>query len=1255
MTTPESMQDPVAENNGHHDYSESISDFLSDIDGLDDLDLSGIFNSKSSLAEEEPATEDLFAPNDSVAHIPVAQDLAVDNTALQDLVANIEQEPKAHVEMKSKAIGFETEAEPISTEVAQDLDSTNVKAEAANVDIEALHDEPKPARFETDAADTRVEQVLEVSNPTEAESVELATAHVLEPIHHAPVETRVESQDIETEPESIQDAVDAEFAEPEVNQVLETSHFQAEVQEVESQAADIAAAQVLEPAAHETVAPHLESNDIDPEVEAQLIHPEMDAKSAEPEAAQVSGSAHLEPAVAYLALDDIKTQVNSLKSEVKTESPKEEVIQNLEPIKSESKSDSAEVDSNKIQTASRTVAKLAPAAAKTPQGRKSKRLNLRAKATLLALAIGTLPVIATGTLAYFVTGPSVKQQVIKEQENRISEASQLANRFMIERYSDIELLAKQPIFTNTKASASLSKEVKQATLQDYVTGHKVYDSIALLDLEGNAIVHSGGKQLPNYKGRGYFQSVLKTQKPVISQPEASKVTGELSIFFAAPVFSDETGKMIAIVRSRMPVKYLYEVVEGHKFGDKSVAILQQVFLVDNAGKYFVANKAEEVGLAVEKDFSIFPQLVKGRKLTTEVYQNTKENVEELVSYSPGAPLEGLPNLNWSIMVASETQNSFAALNNLRLALIAGTAVAAILVGALAAYLASRATRPIIDSAEAVRKIGRGELDTRVSVSGQDELADLGTNINQMAEQLQASLDRQQQQTRERQLFAEISQARTPQALESPLNTLLAEIRAAMQLDRAVVYRFYPDWSGHIVGESVLPGWPIALADKIEDACIPQTLLDAYKKGRVVPTSDVFNAGFHPDHLDLMTRLQIKANLVVPILQGEELFGILVGHHCAETHDWKQSEIEYLQEAAGKMGAPLGSLALFERQEYEAEQERNRSQALQMELMNLLGDVQGASDGDLTVRADVSAGEIGIVADFFNSIVENLRDIVSQVKDASAQVNTSVSNNEVAMGQLADESQVQAQQITNTLKSVEQMALSIQEVAENARKASKVAGIASTTAESGGRTMDRTVDSILMLRETVAETAKKVKRLGESSQQISKAVSLINQIALQTNLLAINASIEAARAGKEGRGFAVVAEEVGALAAQSAEATKEIEQIVENIQSETGEVVDAMERGTTQVVEGTRQVEEAKESLQQIVKVSRQIDKLLQSISSATVSQTEASEVVKQLMQQVTQSSERASDTSRQVSGSLQETVAIAQRLQASVGTFKVEN
>lgn len=148
-----------------------------------------------------------------------------------------------------------------------------------------------------------------------------------------------------------------------------------------------------------------------------------------------------------------------------------------------------------------------------------------------------------------------------------------------------------------------------------------------------------------------------------------------------------------------------------------------------------------------------------------------------------------------------------------------------------------------------------------------------------------------------------------------------------------------------------------------------------------------------------------------------------------------------------------------------------------------------------------------------------------------------------------------------------------------------------------------------LRETVSETARKVKYLGESSQEISKVVSLINQIALQTNLLALNAGIEAARAGEEGQSFAIVTKAIGELAARSSTATQEIETIVKNIQVEKNQVIEAMKRGTAQVVEGTQLVEDTKQNLSRILDVSRQIDQLVQSISSATMFQTETAQAV----------------------------------------------
>jgi PAS domain S-box-containing protein len=337
-----------------------------------------------------------------------------------------------------------------------------------------------------------------------------------------------------------------------------------------------------------------------------------------------------------------------------------------------------------------------------------------------------------------------------------------------------------------------------------------------------------------------------------------------------------------------------------------------------------------------------------------------------------------------------------------------------------------------------------------------------------------------------------------------------------------------------------------------------------------------------------------------------------------------------------------------------EAQRVSKERLQQQVTTLLSEIEGAAEGDLTVRANVSEGEMGTVADFFNAIIESLRAIVTQVKGTTGEVNIALGENGESLQQLAKDSQQQSEEITRTLDSVQKMTLSIQEVASSARQAAEVSRIASAKAEVGEEAMERTVKGILTLQTTVGETAKKVQRLGESSQQISKVAALINRIAIQTNLLAINAGVEAARAGEEGQGFAVVAKEVGALAARSASATKEIERIIESVRLEISEAIEFMGLSSAQAAEGSLLIEESKRSLGEILEVSRQIDQLAQVISTATVSQAETSQSVNTLMQDLALGSSRTSDASRQVSGSLQQTVQAAKLLQESVEAFKVD-
>ncbi len=368
---------------------------------------------------------------------------------------------------------------------------------------------------------------------------------------------------------------------------------------------------------------------------------------------------------------------------------------------------------------------------------------------------------------------------------------------------------------------------------------------------------------------------------------------------------------------------------------------------------------------------------------------------------------------------------------------------------------------------------------------------------------------------------------------------------------------------------------------------------------------------------------------------------------------------YSEDEFGRLAASFNQMIqsivsnTTEAQRKAAEQEQAKED-LQRQVIRLLDDVEGAARGDLTVQAEVTADVLGAVADSFNLTIQNLREIVNQVKIAARQVNESSRENEAFARSLSSDALRQAEELSVTLNSVQMMTESIQRVAESAREAEQVAKLASETAIKGGDAVERTVAGILDIRETVAETTRKVKRLGESSQEISKIVGLISQIASRTNLLALNASIEAARAGDAGRGFAIVADEVRQLADRAAKASKEIEQIVLQIQSETSNVQQAMEVGTQQVIDGTKRAEQARQSLTDIIQVSHRIETLVLSITEDTVKQTETSRTVSQVMQSVELSAQETSQESQRVSASLQNLVGVARSLQDSVERFRVD-
>ena len=886
---------------------------------------------------------------------------------------------------------------------------------------------------------------------------------------------------------------------------------------------------------------------------------------------------------------------------------------------------------------------------------KFQAMNLKTKATLIALAIGTLPILGIGVIAYHFADQAIKREIITTQEASTIGLSDKINHYMLERYGDIQGLTRLPILMDAKVRETVSIEDKQALLNQFLETYNSPESVAVLDLSGEVMLQSRGAKLQNQREQPYFQSVLKSNSPYIERSAASTLEKDAAIYMAAPVRDSMTEKTIAIVRTVIPLEKLQDVVRNYQLNGK------KYFLSDATGKILMASEKNQVGQDARASFLNLSQLQAAKKVGTLLSVSSLDKSQQLMSYTPPINLAGLPSLNWEVMLTANPNAAFAPQKQLLATLTLGTLLTTLLLAVVITLIARKAIRPILIATRAVEKMGQGELDTRIDVQGEDELAVLSANINQMAEQLQDLLQRQTQSAQRSQLFSQvIGSIRQSLSLDKILQTGVDEVRDFFQVDRVVIYRFNDDWlSGTITAESVGAGWVRGMGKVIDDPLKPGDV-DRYRSGKIWFVEDVQNAGLTECHCEILERLEVKANIVAPILRNQELIGLICAHQCASTRRWTPEEIDFFTQLATQIGFALDQASLLERanesrQQAEdlSEERRQQKEDLQFQLLNLLGEVEGAVHGDLTVRADVTAGDIGTVADFFNSIVESLRQIVTQVKQAATQVNDALGSDEQSVRTLAEQATQQAEETSRTLNSVEAMVRSIQAVSDSARQAADVTQTASKTAAEGGMAMDLTVHNILSLRETIGETAKKVKRLGESSQQISRVVSLINQIALQTNLLAINAGIEAARAGEESQGFAVVAEEVGELAARSAAATREIEQIVATIQRETSEVVDAMEEGTTQVVEGTRLVGNAKQSLEQILAVSVQIDDLVRSISDATVSQVETSQAVTSLMQDVVEVAGRTSDSSLQVSRSLRQTVEVARELQSSVETFKV--
>jgi twitching motility protein PilJ len=327
--------------------------------------------------------------------------------------------------------------------------------------------------------------------------------------------------------------------------------------------------------------------------------------------------------------------------------------------------------------------------------------------------------------------------------------------------------------------------------------------------------------------------------------------------------------------------------------------------------------------------------------------------------------------------------------------------------------------------------------------------------------------------------------------------------------------------------------------------------------------------------------------------------------------------------------------------------------LQESITKLLEEVSGVAEGDLTREAEVTADVTGAIADSFNYMIEQLRQIISNVQGATLQVTSSANQIQETATHLVEGSEVQAQQIVQTTAAIDQMAESIQQVSRNAGNSSAVARQALVNARNGTEAVQNTIQGMSRIRDQVQETAKRIKRLGESSQEIGQITQLIDDIADRTSILALNASIQAAMAGESGRGFAVVAEEVERLAVRSTEATKKIATLVKTIQGETNEAVAAMEKGIHEVVEGSKLANQAGHALGEIEGVSNKLAELIESITQAAKEQARGSDELVRAMGAISQITHQTARGTKQTAESVTGLAALADDLRASLSTFRL--